>query len=67
MEIKPASEMPCFFKKLDTVTKKKMSVNFIATLVTHDDLVLQAKVWPLWCGSERCGLARSGSVLHMRI
>jgi len=67
MEIKPASVTSCFLKKLDTVKKKILLVNVIPTLVTNNNLLLQAKVWPVWSGSELCGLALSGSTLRVRV
>jgi len=45
----PASETSCFFKKLDDVKKKIISVNLIHDLFSHlsahDDLVMPAMIW----------------------
>jgi hypothetical protein len=74
MEIQPASETMYFFKKLDKVKKRRFfSVTLIPTLIyhltTHDDLAMQAMVWPfmvrfrvIWFGAVRF----SASYMNLR-
>jgi hypothetical protein len=42
----------------DVKKKKTFSVNFIPTLLMHDDLAMQAKVWPcmVWFSASRVNL-----------
>jgi len=71
-ETKPASKTSCFFKKLDDVQKNKIvSVNFghavFFCLSIHDDLVMQALVWPTWSGAEWSGLAQHDGASYMNL
>jgi len=69
MEIGPASEMSCFFKKkLDSVRINiVVSINFIHVVFSHlstrDNLVMQAFVWlcMVWFRVIRFGAAWFGA------